>query len=68
MLNIVPKDKNGKPIKPGQWGYGEFKNGMGPPKKVFGKIMFVGPEESFVLPDERKGETIENSKIEIKID
>jgi len=68
MLNNVPKDKNGKPLERGQWGYGEFKNGMGPPKKVFGKIMFVGPEGSFVLPDERKGETIENSKIEITID
>ncbi len=68
MLKKVPQDKNGKPLKPGQWGYAEFKNGIGPPKKVFGKIMFVCPEKSFVLPDERKGETIENSKIEITID
>lgn len=65
-LNGIRRDKNGKLLKPGQWVEAELNKD--PPIFIFGKIMFAGDEKSFVQPDEKEGEKIENSKIEIKID
>jgi hypothetical protein len=67
MLEKIPTDKNGKPLKTGQGVEAEF-NGVGPPRLLFGRIMYVGSEKSFVMPDGGKGDTVDNSKIEIKID
>ena len=69
MLQKIPTDKKGKPLKFGQVVEAEILNGMGPPKFVFGRIMcFVGSDKSFVLSDEKGGYTVENSTIEVKID
>jgi hypothetical protein len=68
--NHVRRDKNGKPLKIGQWVEGEIYLGRyGPPNFVFGKLLvFSGPDKSVIQTDEGKGYEVENSKIEIKID
>ena len=66
--NEIPRDKNGKPLKSGQIVEAGFRNGIGPPKLLWGRIMYVGKERSFVMPFEKKGEDIDNAKIEVKID
>lgn len=62
----IPTDKNGKPLKVGQWVEAEFNN-TGPPGLLFGRILYVGSEKSFVMSDE-KGDAIDNSRIEVKVD
>jgi len=67
MLEKIPTDKNGKPLKVGQWVEAEF-NHTGPPRLLLGRILYVSSEKSFIMFDEMEGDTIDNSKIEIKID
>ena len=61
--NEIPRDKNGKPLRSGQW-----VKVKSPPEFLSGRIMYVGKERSFVMPFEKKGEDIDNAKIEVKID
>lgn len=68
MLEKKPTDKNGKPLMAGQHVWAELTNGVGPPRFVFGRIMYVGQDSSFVQPDQRGGTLVNNSKIEIRID
>ena len=69
-LNHVPRDKNRKPLKLGQWVEGEIQLGRhGPPNFIFGKLLvFSGPDKSVIQTDEGRGYEVENAKIEIKID
>ena len=67
-LNQIPRDKKGKPLKAGQMVVAEFRNGIGPPELLWGRVIYVGKEKSFVMPYDKKGDTIDNSKIEIRID
>jgi len=68
MLEKIPTDKNGKPLMEGQYVICEVSNGMGPPKKIYGRILFIGKERCFVLPELKEGIHVPNSKIEIQID
>jgi len=70
MKNEVPRDKNGKSLKLGQWVEGEIRSSRySPPNFIFGKLLvFSGPDKSVIQTDEGKGYEVENSKIEIKID
>lgn len=64
VQNQIPRDRNGKPLKTGQWV--KIQINKGPP--FMGRIMYVGLEKSFVMPYERRGDEIPNKNIEIKID
>jgi len=68
MLEKIPTDKKGKPLMSGQYVSAEISNGTGPPRSIFGRIMFVGQDSSFVMPDMKEGVRVKNSEIEIKID
>ena len=63
-----PVDKNGRPLKFGCIVAGFIRNGTGPPKYIFGRLMCAAGPGKSLIETERRSYVVENKTIEIKID